>query len=238
MEKYNREFWIKRGESFKQKEGFVCLGRGDLGRNLSNYFEYEEIYREREGESFYKGWSGNSPESTYYVTQELFDSVYPETQKEMKDPFRFTIKILSPEHCKLVQEVAFQHGFSWNSGDTRPLYVDENHPRYISFGEDKPFKMRSVISNCDLEGVGIDHFFTLPKSFKGTLGGYDVIANGDSVQIGCKAFPLSEIKALDLSFGTLGGSPVEPSADALVFWNGYKFSLREVSQLLKELKKL
>jgi hypothetical protein len=237
MEKYSREFWINRGKSFEQKQGFVCLGRGDLGENLSNYFDGKEIYRDYGGRSFYEGWSGSAPDSTYYVTQKYFDSVYPETQKEMKDPFRFAIQILSPEHCKLVQEVAFQHGFSWNSGDTRPLYEGDRSIKVLTFGQMTPLKILNG-TNHDLEYVGIDHFFTLPKSFKGTLGGYDVIPHGDSVRIGCKTFPLSEIKALDLSFGTLGGSPVEPSADALVFWNGYKFLLREVSQLLKELKEL
>lgn len=107
--KENRNYWLMRGQSGPEKDGFVCVGVGEEdGESLSQRLgvEWGELYAANYDEAeISPKWSGVDSERFYYLTEQKFNRLFPEEKENKEESKEEKILTLLAEVEKLKQEI-------------------------------------------------------------------------------------------------------------------------------------
>lgn len=92
--KKDKNYWLKRGSGYKQRDGFVCLGAGDSVTCLRDQIGYSGTFYDDDGE---KGFSGDHPEVIVYMEENDFNSMFSISPKEEIEKLNIQIAKLQKE---------------------------------------------------------------------------------------------------------------------------------------------
>lgn len=85
----DRQYWIDRGSQGPKEEGYVCVGKGDVGSGLWRQLgvKTDDIGLKYNGEAWRKGFAGSTEDIFYYLKEEKFNELFPimEDATEVKD---------------------------------------------------------------------------------------------------------------------------------------------------------
>lgn len=138
----DKNYWLERGKSFPQKEGFVCLGRGDYNYPLKNQQkDFTNLWMDH-ASSFNSGWYGNSDVAVYYIEKNRFDQIFPDETPQILLNFYETQQILG-----LLSETELRNIFEAN----RHLFS------YLNFAE---FSLLIKNGNPYIKDCFISNFLT------------------------------------------------------------------------------
>ena len=95
--KKDKNYWLERGKDGPQKEGFVCVGRGE-SPDLTSQLGIRHLFTSTTGGDH----DGHDPSMIYYLTTEKFNSLFREEERKSKEQ---EIADLEAQIEKLKQEI-------------------------------------------------------------------------------------------------------------------------------------